>query len=337
MNGSIDVRFYWKNTYLPPSGSTFSAPGSKKSINSKPASSLALLPDEKLTNKQSLIQKASKAGIKLPKNQVEYEEDKNDFKETMRSSRPSSASKTIGPNLSTNNNLIEAIQKSQDSTNKKESESEDEMIGNSTIRRRPENLPRGTLSPVEHSANDNPPQSFQHYNDTLFGDDQQRTYSPNELDSLRSNYQNNLMKNNLSDEETDGRIEEEIEEELDQNEDDEDEVTAQEGVYRDTLQTQNTMNFDSTGRSDGVVVGQRGSWDPNGTSDLPKHGDQNHVIIEVSNFTLNERTEVLKKPEVKRLFVGIGFLDYDPASMESKSLPKPKINDPLHFNFRKSN
>ena len=114
-------------------------------------------------------------------------------------------------------------------------------------------------------------------------------------------------------------------------------MTIQEGLYKDTLQSGNSLNYNGTGRSDAdVVVGERGSWDPNGTSNLPKHGDENHVIIEVSNFTLNERSDVINRPEVKRLFVGVTFLDFDPAAMESKSLPKPLPNVPVHFNFRKS-
>ena len=32
------------------------------------------------------------------------------------------------------------------------------------------------------------------------------------------------------------------------------------------------------------------------------------------------------------------FLNYDPAELESKnSMPKPAANQPVHFNFRKSN
>ena len=149
-------------------------------------------------------------GIKFPAKQEQAKKMQVTLKEP--NSKPSSASSKGSNNgarqqqqnfSSTNSNLIEAIKKSQESTNKKESESEDELPGNMTIRNRPENLPMRTLSPVEPSIsqgnNNNNKNNDQHYNDTLF-DDQQRTYSPNELDSIRSNYENNLKKN-ISDDE----------------------------------------------------------------------------------------------------------------------------------------
>lgn len=94
----------------------------------------------------------------------------------------------------------------------------------------------------------------------------------------------------------------------------------------------------NTGKSeDLVVVGEKGSWDPNNTTKLPKAGNEDFVIIEISSFAFKESSEVVMRDDVNKLFVGMNFLNYDPADLESKSsLPKPKAKEPVYFHFRKS-
>lgn len=60
----------------------------------------------------------------------------------------------------------------------------DESVGNSTIYQDKNN--GRPFSP--------PPPNNPHFNDTMFGDEQPRTYSPNELASLRNVYQSNVAK-----------------------------------------------------------------------------------------------------------------------------------------------
>lgn len=192
--------------------------------------------------------------------------------------------------------------------------------------------------PATGSINNN------HYNDTMFGDEQ------TELDSLRSNYQNNLANNMRSDDENDHDVSrhkfydnEKIEEEEINDEDIEDSDNHDDddlgGIQSQNMKEYLYANNNSTGRSDdGVVVGQRGSWDPNDTSKFPKNGNEDFVIIEICNFMFNEKSTVLKRDDVKKLFVGMSFLNYDPGDLESKNtMPKPKANEPVYFNFRKSN
>lgn len=172
-----------------------------------------------------------------------------------------------------------------------------------------------------------------HYNDTMFGDDQ------NELDSL--NYQHHLAANsddeNISQKEDDN---EQIEEEInDESADDRLRSSDELGGTQNLKEYLTYTNNNSTGRSDdGVIVGKQGSWDPNDTSKLPKEGNENYAIIEISNFTFNENSAILKRKDINKLFVGMSFLNYDPADLESKNtMPKPRANEPVYFNFRKSN
>jgi hypothetical protein len=243
--------------------------------------------------------------------------------------------------------------------NKKAENSDNDSIGNATIHGAiPEKLTQSkgskklTPPPTQERRRSPsvsprmPTATNPHYNDTIFGDEQ------NELDSLRSNYQNNLT--NVSDDEKDKytnnqhAINEEIDDEIDEEIDDDnnhhqsdDEENDQDEDFENQKIKENYMNYtnnNSTGKSDdGLVVGDRGSWDPNQTSDLPKQGNEDCVIIEISNFSFKENSSVLKRKEVKKMFVGMNFLNYDPAELESKStMPKPKANEPVFFNFRKS-
>lgn len=198
----------------------------------------------------------------------------------------------------------------------------DSSVGNATLRRRPEGVE--TLESTEGGQRDRR-DSFdgtatnekdQHYNDTMFGGEEtaehMRTASPNDFESIRSNYQHNLT--NISD-------------------------NNEEPIYEEdeTQMPTGTHEFQDTGNSDMVVVGAKGSWDPNGTAKMPKQGNEDFVIIEISSFTFKESSEVMARDDVKKLFVGMNFLNYDPADLESKnSMPKPKPNEPVHFHFRKS-
>jgi len=190
--------------------------------------------------------------------------------------------------------------------------SADSDIGNVTLSRRPESL-EAHSAVVKAETN-------QHFNDTQFEDDQQM--ATNDYNSIRNNYQQNLAS--VTDDEPESRSHGVGEEEIEEEELEED--------YEDE-ETMGTNRFD-TGD---VVVGEKGSWDPNGTNKLPKKGDEDHVIIEISSFTFNDGSEVVEREDVKKLFVGMNFLNYDPGELESKSsLPKPPANEPVYFYFRKS-
>lgn len=83
----------------------------------------------------------------------------------------------------------------------------DESVGNATIH--PDHFDNNNNKNQRNGGNGanhldrpqapSPPQGSttnednQHYNDTIFGDEQPRTYSPNELDSLRNVYQRNVV------------------------------------------------------------------------------------------------------------------------------------------------
>ena len=120
---------------------------------------------------------------------------------------------------------------------------------------------------------------------------------------------------------------------------DDNEIEEEIGGYDDENSREDadlgTGNFGNTGESEGVVVEQ--SWDPNNTNKLPKQGNEDNVIIEILNFTLKEGSQVLKRDDIKRLFVSMEFLNFDPLELESEiALPKPTANEPRNYNFRKS-
>lgn len=94
----------------------------------------------------------------------------------------------------------------------------------------------------------------------------------------------------------------------------------------------NTMG--NTQTTDGDIVKQ--TWDPNDTNKLPQEGNRDNVIIEISNFTLKEGSNVLKRDDIKKLFLSMEFLNYDFNELESAALSKPPPNVPSHYNFRKS-
>ena len=53
---------------------------------------------------------------------------------------------------------------------------------------------------------------------------------------------------------------------------------------------------------------------------------------------LFEDASILSLDNIKQLFVSYMFLDYDPEQLETPfSLPKPKPNQPISFNFKKGN
>jgi len=303
-NGMIDLTIFWSYSYLPPSESTFSATDYKQPIISKKKSeqnvSNGIIAIE--SNGQTSSQKSRVIGYE-PKTPKEISNvklsDKQKFQEK-------------------SNIYNQEIKQANTSD---EADVED-SLGNATIHgdlpadiseepktfKKPasKNRELSTLLQVPTSTRNNP-----HYNDTIFGDDQ------NELDSLRSNYQNNLANNNRSDDDENEHqnIGEEIEDSIS---DQEDQLNENEENFKESQKIkENYMNYtvnNSTQKSeDGVVISKRGSWDPNETSNLPKHGNEDCVIIEISNFSFRENSNVLNRKEVKKLFVGMNFLNYDPG------------------------
>lgn len=60
------------------------------------------------------------------------------------------------------------------------------------------------------------------------------------------------------------------------------------------------------------------------------------ITVIINSLTLFEDAPMLEMQNIKQLFVSYKFLDYDPELLETPmSLPKPKPNRPLSFNFKK--
>lgn len=63
----------------------------------------------------------------------------------------------------------------------------------------------------------------------------------------------------------------------------------------------------------------------------------NSVTVTISHLSLNEKATVLNNDSVKQLFVAYNFLGIEPQELETPfSLPKPKANLPITYNFTKS-
>jgi hypothetical protein len=188
-----------------------------------------------------------------------------------------------------------------------------------------------------NESQDSLPEQSTNYNDTMFGDEQVgRTYSPNELNSLRNVYQNNVH----TDEEVDDNVIEANNafKELRNNNDYTGEsYESDKNHSKNYLATCDEME-NTTNTQEYLVVGKKDSWDPNNTNNLPMEGNNNNVIIEISSFNFYENVEALRRNDIQRLFVGMDFLNYDPSELESQiTMPKPEPNQEVHFNFRKSN
>ena len=340
-NGTIDITLYWQYTYMPPSASTFSASGSKHptgdSNQKNKQSSISLMPGENLSEANSLAQKATKMGLKL----------KPELKKLQKVS------------VQMENNQSEIIDETTPAVSNSKrhsiaSNQDDNSVGNSTLHRKPDHMvlhtssstskkSKNSKSPSPDAGYDHPPQrtitptTSQHYNDTMFGDEVGRTYSPTELDSLRHVYQNNVTAHGSEDERDNNSNIDNREEDIEDDLYDQREATDNEDVT-ETVNDGNFQNYQATIKSeDDLVIDNRDSWDPNDTNKLPKEGNENNVIIEISNFTLKENSQVLRRDDIQNLFVGLEFLNYDPAELEAQnSMPKPQANQPVHFNFRKS-
>ncbi|XP_047133171.1 protein fantom isoform X1 [Hydra vulgaris] len=60
------------------------------------------------------------------------------------------------------------------------------------------------------------------------------------------------------------------------------------------------------------------------------------IVVEILSLTLFEDAALLNMENIQQLFISYKFLDYDPEELETPmSLPKPKANRPISFNFRK--
>ena len=349
-NGTIDITLYWQYSYLPPAASTFAPSGSKQPTNAKGSeqpSSVSLMQGERLEDAKSLAEKAKKMGIKLPSKPQKSNEPERRQSAAAQAPFSKPSSKAGSPTEKSSPKQLDAdlhpsVSKLSRSDAKRDSVVSNNSVGNSTLHHMPEKLPslkrNGANSPAERPASSHTSSPNPHYNDTMFGDEPGRTYSPTELDSLRQVYQTNVT--NQSDDD-----EKEVRESRDENSGGNDEDEIEEDLGNDNEETENTKddnfrNYNATTRSedDAVVVGDRESWDPHGTSHLPKEGDKDNVIIEISNFSFKENSQIMKREDIQRLFVGMEFLNYDPADLEcERSMPKPLANQPVHFNFRKSN
>lgn len=60
------------------------------------------------------------------------------------------------------------------------------------------------------------------------------------------------------------------------------------------------------------------------------------MTIEVASLMLYENASLYNLENQVQLYVAYRFLDEDPATLETPdSLPLPKPNRPIHFNFKK--
>jgi len=89
---------------------------------------------------------------------------------------------------------------------------------------------------------------------------------------------------------------------------------------------------DSNGTDEDIVV----------TTSRPKSVARHHsagacsITIIVSSLTLFDNSPVLEMDRIQQLFVSYKFLDCDPEQLETPiSLPKPKANRSISFNFKK--
>lgn len=368
---------------MPPAASTFAVSGSRHpSTDSKASGQAQHASDEAANHKQheplTLAQKAKKMGIKFNAKEATKQQQQEQKKTKMEDSHQQVPNDRSPKGSKSSLRPINSQTSERKSSNESQASNNKEPKTNVMIQKRKESMASNksknsnqskeekAASSVESSIeekldmpnelnnNQQPSEqqprsathtpSTQHFNDTMFGDEPgERTYSPNELKSLRNNYQNltgslddneNVNVRESQDRESDGgqhqeeeEIEDEIGEEIDQDEE-----------LSENLNNERFQNYHATTKSeDDVIVDERNSWDPNDTAKLPKQGDENNVIIEISSFTLKENSQVLKREDIQKLFVGMEFLNIDPADLESKnSMPKPKVNQPVHFNFRKS-
>ncbi|XP_048736763.2 protein fantom-like isoform X2 [Ostrea edulis] len=63
----------------------------------------------------------------------------------------------------------------------------------------------------------------------------------------------------------------------------------------------------------------------------------NSVTVTISHLSLNEHAAVLNNDNVRQLFVAYNFLGIEPQDLETPfSLPKPKANNPITYNFTKT-
>jgi len=370
-NGTIDITLYWKYSYLPPTASTFAVSGSRHpSTDSKasdqqqqhqPADDIA---SHKHAEPLTLAQKAKKMGIKFNAKEatkqhqehqkpakVEYQLAPNDRspKGSKSSLRPinsqTSVRKSSNESQASNNKepktsvMMEKRKESMASNKSKSSnQSKEEKVASSVESSIEEKLDMPNELNNNHQMADHQPRSAthtpstQHNNDTMFGDNTIRSDDMNIYQKYNETVDDVNVRESQDRESDRGHheeeeIEDEIGEEIDQDEE-----------QSENLTNERFRNYHATTKSeDDVVVDERSSWDPNNTAKLPKHGDENNVIIEISSFTLKENSQVLKRDDIQKLFVGMEFLNIDPADLESKnSMPKPKVNQPVHFNFRKS-
>lgn len=146
--------------------------------------------------------------------------------------------------------------RSQTSQNEEKKNYDSDSIGNATLYR-----------PYEIQN--------EHFNDTFFGD---------QGSEMTKQYQETLENNKES--ENEEEIKEEIDEEI-ENEYSSHERDIDEGEDEEKLGTtmHPYLDHNATTKSDVVVTS---SWDPNGTNQIAKDGDENNIFIEINSLKFNE-------------------------------------------------
>jgi hypothetical protein len=201
-------------------------------------------------------------------------------------------------------------------TSIKSNRNDDQDEANVTLRESLD-VPKGSTSPTGSNL------GATHYNDTYFADeaDQQRTISPNEWNSMHDEYQRKVKasvdsteqihehQTNLSDFEVTPKSSWDMTETLSQPQ-----IAAHKNNHKQANTNSNSRH---------QVAHQANS--------------DNKVTIKITNFSLYESSEALRRSDIKQLFVSMSFLDYEPGDLESPfPLPKPTgANQVVNYNFEK--
>ncbi|XP_062566792.1 protein fantom-like [Saccostrea cucullata] len=130
-----------------------------------------------------------------------------------------------------------------------------------------------------------------------------------------------------------GDEEEEIEEDITEEVEDHGETLPQTHPSTETEEEEGSEKLQMETDSEGIVV----------MNPKPKRRGKavnkaaNSVTVTISHLSLNENATVLDNDNVKQLFVAYNFLGIDPQDLETPfSLPKPKANIPIAYNFTKT-
>lgn len=289
---------------MPPPASTFASSGSKHPVSIKKSDGSEQPASQPLPERMQIESKLKKIGVNVMPPSTS---NKQPLKSALKSK---------------NSSQQRSIEEQPHRRVSQADQSQDEDIGNQTLT---EGRRRSNASINQDGQNTS------HLADTMFGDEDAeeqssprvRTYSPEELDSLKKVYQSNVVEEEADPVDDENVPEDEIEDE------------ASQSGYRRTGYPRRTDpdSLGGTGQSENDVVVTR-SWDPNGTNAMAKEGNQDNVVIEIFNFSLNDRSDALKRDDIKRLFVSMENFNLVDQNYETNPMPKPRGNEPVHFNFR---